>query len=185
MINLETALPSIIQTPRLQLRKPGLEDDLALYEAARASVNEIYPFMAWCHPEYEMEESRSFLLSAQDEWQQGTAYSFCIEHEGRLAGICGINSLNEYGGANLGYWIRSDETARGYASEATIALAQYGFDQLQLNRIEIVMSVKNLASQKVAEKAGALYEATLRDRLLLHGELHAAHLYSLVPSDLQ
>ena len=160
-----------------------LEDAEAFYIAARASIAEVFPFLPWCHPDYDIEDTRNWLLTVQDDWQAGASYAFLIEHHGQLVGGCGINALDEHGGANLGYWIRSDVTARGYASEATRALAAWAFEHLSMHRIEIVMSVHNLASQKVAEKAGALYEATVRNRLLLHDKLHSAHIYSLVPED--
>ncbi|HKI74195.1 MAG TPA: GNAT family protein, partial [Pseudomonadales bacterium] len=66
-------------------------------------------------------------------------------------------------------------------TEATVALAQFGFDYLRLLRIEIVMSVRNTASRRVAEKAGGQFEGILANRLYLHGEAHDARLYSLTP----
>jgi ribosomal-protein-serine acetyltransferase len=41
-----------------------------------------------------------------------------------------------------------------------------------------------MVSQRVAEKSGALREGVLRNRLLLHGKIHDAAMYSLTPEDL-
>jgi len=82
---------------------------------------------------------------------------------------------------NLGYWVKTPASGRGIATEATVALAQFGFDYLRLLRIEIVMSVRNTASRRVAEKAGGQFEGILANRLYLHGEAHDARLYSLTP----
>jgi RimJ/RimL family protein N-acetyltransferase len=64
-------------------------------------------------------------------------------------------------------------------------MAGFGFRQLGLQRIEIVVATGNHASQRVAEKAGALREGVLRKRLLIHGAAHDAVLYSLVAEDME
>ena len=86
--------------------------------------------------------------------------------------------------ANLGYWVRTSAARRGVATNATRAVARYGFEELGLQRIEIVAAVRNLPSQRVAEKAGAVREGVLRKRLLIRGEAHDAVLFSLVAEDL-
>ena len=73
----------------------------------------------------------------------------------------------------------------GYATEATKGLINYGFKELSLYRIEIIMSVRNIASRLVAEKAGASFEGTLSNRLFLHGDLHDAYLYAATPDRLK
>jgi ribosomal-protein-serine acetyltransferase len=64
-----------------------------------------------------------------------------------------------------------------------VLLAAFGMERAGLTRIEIMAAAGNLASQRVAEKAGARREGVLRNRYLLHGKLHDAVLYSLIPGD--
>lgn len=59
-------------------------------------------------------------------------------------------------------------------------LADWVFDNTELQRLEIVVAVGNATSQRVAEKAGALREGVLRARLRIHGAFHDAVMYSLV-----
>ena len=47
-------------------------------------------------------------------------------------------------------------------------------------RIEILAAVGNVPSQHVAEKAGAICEGILRQRLLLHGVAHDAVVFSIL-----
>jgi RimJ/RimL family protein N-acetyltransferase len=82
---------------------------------------------------------------------------------------------------NLGYWIRTSRIREGAATEAIRLLAQFGFSTLQLVRIEIVVAAGNLASQKAAEKAGAMREGLLANRLIHREEIRDAYLFSLVP----
>ena len=168
--------------------RPLCADDVRpLYEAARESIPEVSAWLPWCHPNYTIEETEEFIASrgrgkANDEW-----YSFGIfdKETGRLLGGIGLNFINRvHQMANLGYWVRTSAAGLGVATEATRLVARFGFETLGLKRIEIHAAVGNAASQRVAEKAGAVREGVLRKRLLIRGESHDSVLFSLLPEDL-
>lgn len=188
MINLlrQEMVPLEFSTPRFLIRRYRLEDDEALFEAAIESIDQVYPFLPWCHPGYSIEDSRDWLRAIKPGWVDKQSYAFAITDatDGHFLGGCGLNCIDENPVANLGYWVRTSEANKGIASEATMALLNFGFEHLGLIRIEIMMSTRNLASQKVAINAGANLEGRLRNRLQLHGENHDALLYSLVPDDM-
>src|SRR5713226_7455620 len=160
-------------------------DASALYEAARESIAEVSVWLPWCHENYSIEESREFVTSRaqaqSDEW-----YSFANfeKDSGRFLGGVGLNFLNRvHQMANLGYWVRTSAAGRGVATRAARLVARFGFAQLDLHRIEILAAVDKIASQKVAEKVGAVREAVLRKRLLIRGESQDAVMFSLLPED--
>jgi len=70
-----------------------------------------------------------------------------------------------YRGGYIGYWIDSRYANNGVVTHAVMALTEYAFQELSLHRIEINMRPENGASQRVAEKAGYIYEG-LRLRYL-------------------
>ena len=158
----------------------------AEYEAVCESIPEVSAWMAWCHPGYTIEETTAFIMSREEAWKNDTDYGFGIfdaETKKFLGGI-GLNFINRvHNCANLGYWVRSSSTGRGVASRATRLVARYGLEHLGFQRIEILSAVGNFASQRAAEKAGALREAVLRKRLFVKGEPADAVLYSLVAED--
>lgn len=179
--------PTVIHSPRLTLQRYRADDANALFEAASESRLELFPFMEWCHPAYDISDSHDWIARTYDKWQKKEWYDFAIwqTDSGRLLGGCGLNSIrNENGIANLGYWVRTSETRKGIATEATLALAAFAFDHLDLQRLEILMAESNLASKLVAEKAGAIYEGKLRNRLILHQIPTDAYLFSLIADDL-
>lgn len=143
--------------------------------------------MAWCTPAYSVKESTDFVLSRQSDWDQGEHYSFVIEDRetGQFLGGAGLNFVNPiHNLANLGYWVRTAATGRGVASAAVRLVARFGLQELGFSRIEILAAVGNVASQRVADKAGARREGVLRKRLQLHGQALDAVLFSLVAEDL-
>ena len=169
------------------IRRYELGDVASLFEAARESINEVYPWLPWCYPGYSMDDSSAWVRSQGEAWDMGREYSFVIfdrRSQGYVGGV-GLNQINQiHRMANLGYWVRTSRTGLGAASAATTLAAQYGLGELGLQRIEIVAAVDNIASQRVAEKAGATKEGILRNRLLNHGKPTDAVLYSLIPADL-
>ncbi len=169
------------------LRPYRTEDVERLYEAARESIAEVFPWLPWCHPDYSIEESRSWIKGTIQAWQDDSRFEFTMNDpaDGTFIGGCGLNGINRANGfANLGYWVRTGWTGRGGATAATLLLAEFGMRRAGLTRIEVLAATGNRASQRVAEKAGASREGILRNRLLLHGKLHDAVLYSLIPGDL-
>src|SRR5258706_5127008 len=170
------------------LIRPFREEDAgALYEAVRESISEVSPWLPWCHQNYSIEESRELIGSRELASQGGEWYSFGIfeTDSGRFLGGVGINFINRvHQMANLGYWVRTSAAGRGVATAAACLAARFAFEQLGLQRIEIVAAVANVPSQRVAEKAGATREGVLRNRLLINGESLDAVLFSLVPEDL-
>jgi RimJ/RimL family protein N-acetyltransferase len=55
---------------------------------------------------------------------------------------------------------------------------------LGFSRVELLTIDGNVASQRVAERLGAVFEGVLRDRLWLRGKAYPARLYSIVRGDL-
>ena len=170
------------------LLRPFRDDDVSrLYEAVRESIAEVSPWLSWCHREYSIEESREFISSrartaASEEW-----YSFGVFEEDteRFLGGVGLNFINQvHRIGNLGYWVRTSAAGRGIATKAARLMARFAFEQLALHRVEILAAVPNLASQRVAQKVGAVREGVLRNRLFIGGESQDAVLFSLIPEDL-
>ena len=171
----------------ISIRSYREEDADTLYEAVRESIADVSPWLPWCHEDYSIEESREFVSTRGKSAADGEWYSFGVfeKDSGKFLGGVGLNFINRvHLMANLGYWVRTSSVGRGVATSATRLAARFGFEKLGLHRIEIVAAVENIASQRVAEKAGALREGLLRKRLLISGESKDAMLFSLVPEDM-
>jgi RimJ/RimL family protein N-acetyltransferase len=172
---------------RIILRPPKPEDVSDIYSAVLVSKDDLMPWMDWYRPDYSIEITLEWLRKLPSEWEQGNNYQFAVIDaiSSQYIGSCGINHINRYYLlANLGYWIRSDRTGEGIATEATKLVAKFGFQELGLRRIEIVTGVANIASRRVAEKSGAHFEGILRKRLQLGDRNIDAAMHSLLPEDL-
>jgi RimJ/RimL family protein N-acetyltransferase len=169
----------------LRAYRPG--DCDPLYTAVHESFAELNRWLPWCHSGYTREDSAAWIEARPSAWVSGEEYCFVIAdpHSGEMLGGCGLNQFDPARlRCNLGYWVRSSQTGRGIATAATRLLARFGLEALELERIEIVAAVGNTASQRVAEKAGAVREGVARRRLRVHGIQHDAVVYSFVRDDL-
>lgn len=119
-------------------------------------------------------------------FQKEGEYAFAIlEREGgQFVGATGINQIDRAARrANLGYWLRTSATGRGYATMATLIVARWAFETLALERIEIVVALGNTKSQRVAQRAGATREGIARKRMRIGEVQHDAVIFSLVRDD--
>ncbi|HZV36665.1 MAG TPA: GNAT family protein [Verrucomicrobiae bacterium] len=158
-----------------------------LFAAARESLKDLSPWLPWCHMDYSISDSKSWVMGREAAWEKSEEYSFVIFEvkSGAFLGGVGLHHINKLDRcANVGYWVRTSRTGQGIAPAAVRMLANFGFQELNLNRLEIIIGLGNKASQRVAEKVGAKREGLLRKRIWLDGAAHNALLYSLVPEDL-
>lgn len=164
------------------IRPYEASDAVALFDAARESVAEVYPWLAWCHPGYSLAEAEEWVRTRAALAASGAEYNFVIvDPAGRFLGACGVNQINRlHLFANLGYWLRTSATGQGAATQAVRLASDFAFRNTDLARLEIVCAVGNERSQRVAERAGAAREGVLRDRLVIHGRSVDAVLFSLL-----
>lgn len=160
----------------LTVRPPTVSDAAEIAAAVRFSINELQPWMVWASPAYAVEDAAIWAAKKLDP------YPFVLTNEaGAIIGSTGLNGLDEVNKrANLGYWLRSDQVGHGYATRATKLIARFGLEVVGLERIEVVMSVRNEPSRAVAQRSGATYEGVARSRLLYDGEPHDAHIFSFI-----
>ena len=168
--------------PAITIRPYRSGDESAAFEAASESVRRVYPFLPWCRPGYTFQESAAWVGAQTAAFAAGTQYEFVIEGvDGRFLGGCGINQIDTVNRrANVGYWVRTSAMRKGVATAAVRRVVAWAFANTDLGRLEIVVSTRNAASLRVAEKVGAVREGVLRRRLLLHGRPHDAVMFSFV-----
>ncbi|NHZ38314.1 GNAT family N-acetyltransferase [Massilia rubra] len=80
----------------------------------------------------------------------------------------------------IGYTLSNECRGRGFATEAVNLLVRYLFNSTLINRIEIRMDARNLASEKVAIKCGFQKEGVSRGANFVRGNHVDMNLYALL-----
>lgn len=172
---------------RVRLRPWRIDDAPALTAAAQESLASVGRWLPWCHANYGLDDAKDWIDRCQSAWHDGEFFAFPVFEacSGQLVGSAGLNQLAPaHRSANLGYWIRQTRQGQGFAAQAARLAARFGFEQLGLLRVEIIVRPDNRASCRTAEKSGALFEGVARKRIWMAGQAHDAAVYSLVAEDL-
>jgi ribosomal-protein-alanine N-acetyltransferase len=98
----------------------------------------------------------------------------------RLVGAIDVR-LGEVG--SIGYWVSPQSRGRGVATRALVLLSRWALRQ-GVARLELTTHPENVASQRVAEKAGFVREGVLRSHIRFREGRRDSVLYSLLPSDI-
>ena len=169
------------------LRPLVREDAESLVRAVRESMASLSYWFPWCHAGYALSDARQWIEHGLASWETRTEFPLGIfDAGGEVLGGTGINHIDRvHNLGNLGYWVRDSARKRGVATTAARGAALMGFDVVGLTRLEIVALPHNAASQRVAEKLGAVREAEARNRVQFQGRPAAAVVYSLIPGDLR
>lgn len=172
-------LPTL-ETERLILRKMILNDAEAVF--AYASNSEVSRYTLW-ETHRSIEDSRAFLEFATQKYENGGEPDWGIVYRGNgcLVGACGlVNWEAEHARAEVGFVLSREYWGRGLMSEAVRAILRFGFERMNLNRIEARCIAENAASARVMEKAGMVYEGTLRQREYIKGAYRDIKLYAIL-----
>lgn len=169
------------------LRPCRMVDAQGHCDAVQESITELVKWLEWPSDSYSVEDSRIWLKACDTAWNNGMEFNFTIVNPEtkQLMGWCSLNRI-DYPNmtADLSYWVRQKHSNNGVASSAVLLIAKFGFERLHFNRIEIIAATGNIASQKVAEKAGAKREGIMRSAIRQQGKTLDGVLYSLLPVDM-
>lgn len=141
---------------KIELRNLRFSDAKRIYEVI-SNPNFVY----FVNPS-SFEAYEKLLAKKIEKKKKGLEYNYAILYDGKVVGSIGIkiNCHRPYNG-EINYFIDEKFWGRGIATKAVCLAEEIAFQKLKLNRIEILMNPKNIASRKVAIKAGYKKEGVL------------------------
>ena len=104
-------------------------------------------------------------------WAEGSRAGFAIlGGDGAIVGFAGIFGLDDPGAeGEIGYLVAAETRGQGIAGRSVALLTRWGFDELGLERIELRIDTDNVASARVAERAGYRLDGVLRSKHFKEG----------------
>lgn len=151
-------LPERIETTRLVLRRPRLDDASAIF-AGWAADPMATRYMTW-RRHRSVEDTLEFLRFSELEWERQPAGPYVIElgDSGVLIGGCGFSFADE-SRAEIGYILAPTYWLLGYATEALQAQTEVAAGHLIATTLQASVHPDNLASQRVLSKCGFTEDA--------------------------
>lgn len=171
-----------LQTTRLLLDRFGPED-------------QGFVFKALSHPDvirhygveyHTLEATKGQMNYFENLYTQKTGiwWKVVSKERGEPLGAIGMNNYQKlHNRAEIGYWLLPEHWGKGIISEAMEAMVDYLFREWGLHRIEAVVEAGNSNSSRVLERAGFVYEGTLRDCEIKQGKYISLLMFSLLATD--
>lgn len=172
-----------LETERLLLRRLSMRDSNDVFEYA--SRPEVAEFVTWEHHR-SISDSMVFIRSILNQYDEGvpSPWGIVLKQNTKLIGTGGFHNWSTGSKrAEIGYAISSAYWNLGYMTEALMEMIKFGFEVMQLNRIEAVCKTMNTASERVMQKCGMKFEGILRQHMFVKGTYHDLKMYSILKDE--
>jgi ribosomal-protein-serine acetyltransferase len=174
----------LLENERLTLQRFTRRDAPTLDDAIRASLPDLNQWLPWARLDYTPSDTAAFIRESLQAWKEERAWDYSIRNKDdprRHLGNISFWTVSKLGKiAEVGYWVRSDETSRGVCTMAVGLLLDEAFNSLGYHKVVLRIAVGNDASDRVAEKLGFTREGILREELLIRGNWVDHTLWSLL-----
>jgi RimJ/RimL family protein N-acetyltransferase len=172
-----------LRTRRLKLRPLEPGGDAALF----AIFSDPTVMRYWSTPPWaSVDVALSTIVCDREAMATGTHLRLAIVSpaDDAVLGTCMLfNLVPACRRAEIGYALARRAWGRGYIQEAATALLGYGFHELELNRVEADIDLRNTASATSLQRLGFKQEGLLRERWIVGDEVSDSALYGLLRSE--
>ncbi|MGN6531095.1 MAG: GNAT family N-acetyltransferase [Ginsengibacter sp.] len=157
---------------------------VALYDAVDKNRKHLSQFLPWIENMQFLNDFHYYIENCELLYRQGKEVSFVIISNEDTVGRIGLHYINIANkNAAIGYWLTENAEGRGIITKSCEALINYGFENLDLHRIEIKAAAENLRSRAIPEKFHFTKEGILRQAECVNNRFLDIVLYSLLKDE--
>ena len=172
----------ILNTERLDLieiKQSHLSDIYKLF--SNEKVTEFYNLL----PLKNEQEAQKSIDWFQDRFKDklGIRWGIAMKGQQKIIGTVGFNNFTKGHRANIGYDLQTEHWNKGYITEALKSVINFGFSQLEINRIEAEVMQGNTISERVLEKLNFKNEGVLREWMFWNEKHFDMTMFSLLKVD--
>ena len=148
--------------------RPSAERDIdAIFNACQDPV---IPAFTTVPATYTLDHAIDFVRSDPFSFAERRELRFIIDYgngsDVKFAGVISLHTINiKNHTAEIGYWMEKSMRGKGIGTIAAKMITEYGFRSLGFRRIDGLVDVDNLASQKLLTSAGFQKEGILRNKV--------------------
>lgn len=168
----------VLATPRLLLRSILPTDQEMVFRGL--SDSDVVEFYGVQYSSYEATTEQMKFYTEVEESNTGKFWAVTNKDSGEFMGVGGVYFIKkEHRKGEIGFWMLKPFWGKGYLQEAIKEILNYSFKNLHLHRIEGIVEEENFRCRKAIEKAGFLYEGTLKDAELKKGKFISLCYYAI------
>ncbi|SMQ80961.1 ribosomal-protein-alanine N-acetyltransferase [Bacillus sp. OV166] len=173
----------ILETERLILRKVTLDDAEDIF--SYGSNEEVSKYVTW-NTHQTLSETKEFIGFVMNKYESSQVAPWGIEHKetGKFIGtIDFVWWQPNQKIAEIGYVISQDYWGNGLTTEVAKEVIRFGFEKMDLVRIQARCFVENIGSARVMEKTGMSFEGILRKGMFVKGKHRDLKMYSILEEE--
>jgi uncharacterized protein (DUF952 family)/RimJ/RimL family protein N-acetyltransferase len=172
-------MPDSYASQDLDLSQGSQTSPVRLSPVQAGDADELFPLIynspvtatiAWDGPN-DLEEFRANLAEREEQVHRGERHIFTLHSMpgNQAMGSASIRPDAESFRAEMGLWIGEPFHGKGYGTRVVRELVKYGFEVLNLQKIDAFVFTENWASRRIFEKNGFSLEGTIRSAVKKRG----------------
>ncbi|HWX08530.1 MAG TPA: GNAT family N-acetyltransferase [Gaiellaceae bacterium] len=172
----------LLSDPSVTLR-PWTPDDSEAMVACLNGDPEISRWLDQIPQPYSIEDAQAYIAGEITPGEM--RFAITDTASGSVLGSIGLGPITNQTG-EIGYWLHADAREGGLATRALVLLSRWALARDDVERVQLRADIENVASRRVADKAGFRLEGVLRSAYFNPrlGRRQDWAMYSLLPSDL-
>lgn len=175
---------TIIVDDNIKLEMTSEKFAAQLFSIINNNREHLSEFLPWVENMKSITDIKHYLQNCERLYEDKKEVSFIIMMNETPVGRIGLHHLNLQNKiGSIGYWIDKNAEGKGIITKSCIKLTSYGFEQLELNRIEIKAAVRNVKSQAIPENLNFTKEGVLREAEFVNNEFIDLFLYSILKKE--
>jgi ribosomal-protein-alanine N-acetyltransferase len=168
-----------IKTERLLLRQFADSDLENVFKGL--SNPEVIKYYGVSFQTLEATKEQMIFFADLKKNETGIWFAICSADNRTFYGAGGLNNLSkEHKKAEIGFWLLSDFWGHGIIKEGIPLICNYGFDNLELHRIEGFVESENKNCKSVMTKLDFQYEGTMKDCEIKNGKFISLDIYAKI-----
>lgn len=169
---------------KLSLKLRKIEDSNLVFNVVDANREYLKKWLPWVNATLSSKDTEKYILLCIDKFKNKETVDFGIWYDKQWVGSMGFNKIDTINdNAEIGYWLSSDFQGKGIMTDCVKAMLNYGFVDLNLNRIQIRCSCLNIRSKAIPERLGFKLEGVLRQDHKINGEYSDGLIFGILKSE--
>lgn len=158
-----------LKIKRVKLREISINDLDDFYEYS--SCSDVTRYISYTHKS--RDEAKKYIENKQDLYKKGECMIWGIEElsSKKFIGACGFTSWDKTNNSGeIAYTLNKSHWGKGFGGEIFNFLLDFGFNKMNLNRVEAKCWKDNIKSKKLMLKHGMQFEGAYRSQLFVKGD---------------
>lgn len=168
---------------RLYIRPIDKGDAEALVRAINQSLNELAASQPLMNRTITVKDELVYIEAATQKMllNKSLTYGIFLKKTDECIGSVSTHRIDwaNYK-TEIGYWISSAHTQKGYATEACILMLEYLFMEFKMHRVSASVAADNPASAHVLQKLGFSFEGEAKEALHISGKWKNLKVFALL-----